>query len=146
MRKTTLSAILLVGGSAMLGACGGGSLFNRDRPDEFAVQRQAPLVVPPDFALVPPAPGAPRPADTTASQQALDTMFGGTAPRSGVESSALDKAGAADPGIRSDVGDPQTNTVDKAGATRAIVSAPQGDGREAQAVIPPAGATAASGS
>ncbi|MGB3739561.1 MAG: DUF3035 domain-containing protein, partial [Pontixanthobacter sp.] len=49
MRK--LSTILcLAGTSAMLAACGsGGGILGRDRPDEFAVQRQAPLVVPPDF-------------------------------------------------------------------------------------------------
>ncbi len=140
MRKTTLSAIVLFAGSTLLASCGGGGLFNRDRPDEFAVQRQAPLLIPPDFNLVPPAPGAPRPAEGTASQQALDAMFGGTAPRSSIETSALDRAGTADPGIRSQVGDPQTNTVDKASVTRAIVAAPQGDGREAQAVIPGAGA------
>jgi hypothetical protein len=136
MRKTTISAILLLAGGSLLAACGGGGIFNRERPDEFAVQRQAPLVVPPDFNLVPPAPGAPRPAEGTASQQALDAMFGGSAPRSSVETSALDRAGTADPGIRSAVGDAQTNTVDKASVTRAIVAAPQGDGREAQAVIP----------
>ncbi len=136
MRKTTISTISLIGGAVLLASCGGGGVFNRDRPDEFAVQRQAPLVVPPDFNLVPPAPGAPRPADGTASQQALDAMFGGTAPRSSVETSALDHAGSADPGIRSDVGDPQTHTVDKGAITRNIISAPQGDGREAQAVIP----------
>ena len=138
MRKN-LTAIVLIAGSTLLASCGGGGgLFNRDRPDEFAVQRQAPLIVPPDFSLVPPAPGAPRPAEGTASQQALDALFGGTAPRSSVETSAIDRAGSADAGIRSAVGDPKTNTVDKGTTTRAIVSAPQGDGREAQAVIPTA--------
>ena len=39
-------------------------------------------------------------------------------------------------GIRSAVGDAQTNTVDKGALTRTIISAPQGDGREAQAAIP----------
>jgi hypothetical protein len=136
MRKTTLSAIVLLAGGTLLASCGSSGIFNRERPDEFAVQRQAPLVVPPDFNLVPPAPGAPRPAEGTASQQALDAMFGGTAPRSSVETSALDRAGTADPSIRSQVGDARTNTVDKGSITRAIVAAPQGDGREAQAVIP----------
>lgn len=135
MRKTT-TMILLAAGAAMLAGCGGGGVFNRDRPDEFAVQRQAPLVVPPDFNLVPPAPGAPRPAEGTASQQALDALFGGSAPRSSVETSALDRAGAADPSIRSTIGDSNTNTVAKGAVTRSIISAPQGDGREAQAVIP----------
>jgi hypothetical protein len=63
MRKAA-TLCLLVSGAGLLSACGaGGSLFNRVRPDEFAVTRQAPLVVPPDFALTPPNPGAPRPQD-----------------------------------------------------------------------------------
>ncbi|MFZ9395815.1 MAG: DUF3035 domain-containing protein [Erythrobacter sp.] len=128
--------ILLIATSAMLAGCGGTGIFNRERPDEFAVQRQAPLVVPPDFNLVPPAPGAPRPAEGTASEQALQALFGGPAPRSAVETSALDRAGAAAPGIRSSVGDPNTNTVAKGGVTRDIVAAPEGDGASAQAVIP----------
>jgi hypothetical protein len=135
MRKLTTTLLLAAGGAALAG-CGSTGLFDRERPDEFAVQRQAPLVVPPDFNLVPPAPGAPRPTDDTASQQALDALFGGPAPRSGVETSALDQAGTAAPGIRSQVGDAGTHTVDKGSVTRNIITAPQGDGREAQAVIP----------
>ncbi|NVE95474.1 DUF3035 domain-containing protein [Altererythrobacter lutimaris] len=134
--RTAKSAILLAAASSVLASCGGGGFLNRDRPDEFAVQRQAPLVVPPDFNLVPPAPGAPRPADGTASEQALEALFGGPAPRSSVETSALDRAGAAAPGIRSQVGDPDTNTVAKGSTTRDIIAAPEGDGQFAQAVIP----------
>ena len=138
MRPTTrnFTTILLAAGAALLAGCGSTGLMDRDRPDEFAVQRQAPLVVPPDFNLVPPEPGAPRPADATSSQQALDALFGGPAPRSGVETSAIDQAGSAAPGIRSQVGDADTHTVDKGATTRNIIAAPQGDGREAQAVIP----------
>jgi hypothetical protein len=133
-----ISTLILLGGaSAMLAACGSsGGVLGRDRPDEFAVQRQAPLVVPPDFNLVPPAPGAPRPSEGTAAEQALDALFGGKAPRSQVETSALDRAGAAEPGIRTTVGDPGTNTVAKGSVTRDIVAAPEGDGQFAQAVIP----------
>lgn len=134
--KKTSSLILLVSGSAMLAACGGGGFLNRERPDEFAVQRQAPLVVPPDFGLNPPAPGAPRPSEETASEQALEALFGGPAPRSSVESAALSRAGDARPGIRSAVGDPGTNTVAKGRVTRDIIAAPEGDGQAAQAVIP----------
>ena len=127
---------LLVGAGAMLAGCGSSGFLSRERPDEFAVQRQAPLVVPPDFNLVPPDAGAPRPAEGTASQQALEAIFGGPAPRSPTETSMLDRAGTAAPGIRSQVGDPQTNTVAKGALTRDIVAAPQGDGQAAQAVIP----------
>ena len=136
MRKTT-TFILLGATSAMLAACGaGGGILGRERPDEFAVQRQAPLVVPPDFNLVPPAPGAPRPSEGTASEQALEVLFGGPATRSAVETSALDRAGAAAPGIRSSVGDPGTNTVAKGRITRDIIAAPEGDGANSQAIIP----------
>jgi len=136
MRKA--ATICLLGLTAtLLGACSqGGSMFNRIRPDEFAVTRQAPLVVPPDFALMPPNPGAPRPQDVDSSKQALDALFGGTAPRSTIESDALGKAGASAVGIRSVVGDPATKTVAKGAAVRDLLAAPEGDGREAQASIP----------
>lgn len=134
MRKTPAALLILTAASAALAGCGGsGSLFNRDRPDEFAVQRQAPLVVPPDFSLTPPAPGAPRPADRTTQQQTLEALFGGPAARSGVESNAISRAGTSAPSIRSTVGDPATNTVAKGDVTRDILAAPQGDGQAAQA-------------
>ncbi|MXO60592.1 DUF3035 domain-containing protein [Altererythrobacter salegens] len=126
----------VTGLAALLSGCGGGGILGRDRPDEFAVQRQAPLVIPPDFALVPPQPGAPRPAEGTASQQALEALFGGSAPRSAVETSAIDRAGESAPGIRSSVGDPTTFTVDKGTTTQSIIGAPEGDGQAASAVIP----------
>ena len=136
MRKVT-QLVTVAAGAACLASCGaGGGVFNRDRPDEFAVQRQTPLVVPPDFSLTPPQPGAPRPAEGTASQQALDALFGGPAPRSAIETSALERAGTAEPGIRTVVGDPATNIVDKGATTRTIIAAPEGDGAEARAVIP----------
>ncbi|MEO0690973.1 MAG: DUF3035 domain-containing protein [Pseudomonadota bacterium] len=130
------TALLLAGAAASLAACGGGGVFNRDRPDEFAVQRQAPLVVPPDFSLTPPAPGAPRPTQGTASEQALEALFGGPQERSDIEKITLDRAGSAAPGIRSVVGDPATSTVAKGRTTRDIIAAPQGDGATASTVIP----------
>jgi hypothetical protein len=134
---TKFAQFALIGATAaLLGGCGGGGILERERPDEFAVQRQAPLVVPPDFNLVPPAPGAPRPSEGTASEQALEALFGGPQARSEVETSLLDRAGRAAPGIRSAVGDPATNTVAKGRVTRDIIAAPQGDGQAAQAVIP----------
>lgn len=127
-------AMLTLAGAALLGGCGSTGLLNRERPDEFAVQRQAPLVVPPDFALVPPAPGAPRPTEGTAAQQALEALFGAPE-RSAVETSALRLMGESEVGIRSTVGDPLTHTVDKGTTTQAIIAAPEGDGQAARAVI-----------
>jgi len=129
------SAILLAAIGLGLASCGGGGIFNRERPDEFAVQRQAPLVVPPDFSLTPPAPGAPRPAEGTAADQALEALFG-KQERSEIEKITLDRAGRAATGIRSIAGDPQTNTVAKGRVTRDIIAAPQGDGATASTLIP----------
>ena len=137
MPKVT-KIVFVASGAALLASCGGTNVANRERPDEFAVQRQAPLVIPPDFSLVPPSPGAPRPQETSPSSQAIDALFGGSAPRSAGENAALDAAGrtSADPGARSTVGSPDTNVVDKGSTTRDIVAAPEGNGREASASTP----------
>ena len=71
-----------------------------------------------------------------AQSQAIEALFGGPAPRSAVETSALNRAGTADPGIRSAVGSPTTFTVDKGTTTQAILAAPEGDGQAASASIP----------
>lgn len=134
MRKSTIAFSLI--SLASLSACGSSGLFDRDRPDEFAVSRQPPLVIPPDFTLAPPRPGEPRPQTGTVQQQTLEAMFGGPQARSVTESAIVGQAGSADAGIRSSVGDPDTFTVDKGGVTRDIIAAPEGDGRDAQATIP----------
>ena len=134
MRKIT-ALVLVAAASTMLSACGGGGLFNRDRPDEFAVQRQTPLVVPPDFALTPPGQGDPRPVDRGLQQQTLDVLFGGPSQRSDVERDTISRAGESAAGIRSSVGDFNTKTVAKGSVTRDILAAPEGDGREAQTAI-----------
>ena len=133
MRKSVpilagLACVVLLSGCAKSG-------YNRARPDEFAVARQAPLVVPPDFNLVPPQPGTARPQDNATQAQTLDALFGGNTQRSAAENGVVSQAGgdAADAGIRSSVGDPSTNVVDKGATTRDIVAAPEGDGQDARA-------------
>ena len=133
--KKTASILVLGAASLLLAACGSSGILGRARPDEFAVQRQAPLIVPPDFALTPPQPGAPRPAEQTAQQQAEEALFGAPAARSDVEKNTLSRAGSSAPGIRSMVGDPGTNTVAKGSVTRDIIAAPEGDAREAQTSV-----------
>ncbi|HEX5264720.1 MAG TPA: DUF3035 domain-containing protein [Phenylobacterium sp.] len=73
-------------------------------PDEFRVVTKAPLVVPPDFALRPPAPGKPRPQELQPESAARTALLGareGEA-RSDGEKLLVAKAGAekADPLIR----------------------------------------------
>lgn len=50
--------------------------LNRAMPDESVVVDRAPLVVPPDFTLRPPQPGAPRPQETAATAQAETAVLG----------------------------------------------------------------------
>ncbi len=137
MRITKLA--LAAAASALLAGCasGGGGLFGRNAPDEFAVARNAPLVVPPDFALTPPRPGEAAPA-TDSRAQAIQTLFGGPAPRSAAERQVLQETNAtnAAPGARSVVGDPGTTVVDKGPTTQTILAVPEGDGQEARTSTP----------
>ncbi|MBS0361264.1 MAG: DUF3035 domain-containing protein [Proteobacteria bacterium] len=78
--------------------------MNKVTPDEFRVVTKAPLVVPPDFALRPPAPGKPRPQELQPESAARTALLGqqeGEA-RSEGEKLLVAKAGAekADPLIR----------------------------------------------
>lgn len=120
----------------LLSGCGSmGNILGGNQASATSVGRAAPLVVPPDFALEPTAASVIRP--TEAGQgQVLEALFGGVAPRSAAERAISTTPGTAELGIRSSVGDPQTNTVNKGSVTRDIISAPEGDGQTAQAVIP----------
>jgi hypothetical protein len=73
-------------------------------PDEFRVVTKAPLVVPPEFALRPPAPGEPRPQELAPESAARTALLGRAQAVSRTEGEQLlaSKAGAptADPLIR----------------------------------------------
>ncbi|WP_419956678.1 DUF3035 domain-containing protein [Novosphingobium rhizovicinum] len=135
MSKLVKMSVVAGTAAIVLSGCSSGGLFNRGRPDEFAVQRQTPLVVPPDFSLTPPQQGEPRPAEATLQGQTLDALFGGPSARSDIESNTLSLAGTAAPSIRSTVGDLATHNVAKGPITRQILAAPEGDGRDAQVAI-----------
>lgn len=134
MRKMVPIACGLVLAAGLAGCAGSKGIGGG--PNEFEVAREAPLVIPPDFTLKPPQPGAARPQEADPSREALAAMFGGPAARSAGEAAALDAAGqdAADPGIRSEVGDPDTKVVNMGSTTRDIEAAPAGDGQEASTV------------
>ncbi|PZN92688.1 MAG: DUF3035 domain-containing protein [Alphaproteobacteria bacterium] len=122
--------ILVICGAAMaLAACGKSGLAAHNAPDELAISRNAPLVVPQDFALTPPRPGAPRAAGQDAQGAAMEALFGPgvrVPPKSAAEQQLLDRAGAAatDPAIRSQAGDPKTPTVNKGAFLRELMDAP----------------------
>ena len=117
-QKMTLRLLMASGLVLGLAACSG---FNeqlgltKQSPDEFRVVSRAPLTLPPDYALRPPAPGTPRPQEGTPTQQAERAVFRNAAGPSGLptqtainpdlspgERSLLSAAGAAnaDPNIR----------------------------------------------
>jgi hypothetical protein len=78
--------------------------MNKVTPDEFRVVTKAPLVVPPDFALRPPAPGKPRPQELQPESAARTALLGAREGETRDEGEKLlvAKAGAekADPLIR----------------------------------------------
>lgn len=132
MRK--LAPALLIAATALTGGCA--SLTGRHgNADEFAVTRNAPLIIPPDYTLAPPIAGTAGLTAGEAQQQAIDTLFGGPAPRSNAETSLLDSAGRDDApiGIRSTAWDPDTRIVDKGAATLTILAAPVADSTIASA-------------
>jgi Protein of unknown function (DUF3035) len=76
-RSLVASCIVWLGGASLLSGCTDiKQMIGMDQamPDEFAVESRAPLTVPPDFDLRPPEPGAPRPQEKTAEQQAEQAM------------------------------------------------------------------------
>ena len=120
MRKA-FSALALAAALAASGC----AIGKTKTPDEFAVARNAPLIIPPDFNLAPPVAGTGGITPSDAQQQAIDALFGGPAPRSAGETSMLDAAGRNDAqlGIRSQVWDPNTRLVDKGPTTVQILTA-----------------------
>jgi hypothetical protein len=118
MRKS-LTALVVIAGVAT-----GGCAHRSAGAEEFAVVRNAPLIVPPDFNLAPPVTGTSGLTPSEAQQQAVDVLFGGPAPRSQAEMSLLDLANRdmAQVGIRSTVWDPDTRIVDKGRTTLQILS------------------------
>ena len=122
MRKVITAAVLL---SAVATA---GCATRGRAPDEFAVARNAPLVVPPDFNLAPPVAGTAGLTPGEAQQQAIDTLFGGPVVRSPGETSMLEAAHREDSalGIRSSLTNPDTRIVDKGPATVTLLQAQPG--------------------
>ncbi|MHA7872118.1 MAG: DUF3035 domain-containing protein [Hyphococcus sp.] len=104
MKRGSLMCLALLMATAT-GGCGINRAFgNKQAPDEFAIAKKAPLVVPPDFALAPPRPGESRPQELSPSERAQQVLLGdaNAAPPTAGEQLLLQKAGAlgVDPGIR----------------------------------------------
>jgi hypothetical protein len=94
-------------GASGLGGCQSASHalgLSKVTPDEFRVVTKAPLTLPPDYALRPPAPGEPRPQELQPESAARTALIGQRSAevRSDGEKLLVTKAGGdkADPLIR----------------------------------------------
>ena len=91
------SALVLTGCNTIRQGVG----LERVTPDEFRVVSMAPLTVPPEYGLRPPAPGQPRPAELAPESAARQILLGQrqAVTRSAGEESLVAAAGAgqADP-------------------------------------------------
>lgn len=102
-----------LGGVALMAvaACGNTTVqeqlgLGRRAPDEFQVVRRAPLIIPPDYSLRPPEPGAPGPQEQDPSTSA-EALLTGQAPARPVGTQSTGEAAllasspvAPEPGIR----------------------------------------------
>jgi hypothetical protein len=102
-----VAAIALIGGAAALSGCQSASHalgLAKVTPDEFRVVSKAPLTLPPDYALRPPAPGEPRAQELEPQSAAREALIGQRQAevRSDGEKLLVAKAGGdkADPLIR----------------------------------------------
>ena len=120
MKFTRVAAAALILGACGLAGCDSASRafgLSKVTPDEFRVVTKAPLTLPPDYSLRPPAPGEPRPQELqpeSAARQALEGQRQGDV-RSDGERLFVAKAGAdrADPLIRYVVDDEFGNLAHK---------------------------------
>ena len=107
MKFESVLAVGLMCGAAALAGCSSASRafgISKVTPDEFRVVTKAPLVLPPDYSLRPPAPGEPRPQELQPESAARQALEGEreAGVRSDGEKMFVQRAGAdkADPLIR----------------------------------------------
>jgi len=97
--------------------------WDKATPDEFRVVTRAPLTLPPDFGLRPPAPGAARPQEQSPQEAARAAIFG---PERGTGTSAA----AANPALSAS----EQALLSRTGADRADAAIRDTIEREAQSL------------
>ncbi|WP_300376008.1 DUF3035 domain-containing protein [Henriciella sp.] len=126
LTMTAMGALLAAGGCSMFGNSGPSG------PDEFRVVTKAPLSVPPEYSLRPPAAGTSVPAEADPSRAPVSAAFGTSigADASAVERALVSAAGAnaVSPTIRSVVDYEQSGTVRKSREDADQIIGYRGDG------------------
>ncbi|MBI1238860.1 MAG: DUF3035 domain-containing protein [Alphaproteobacteria bacterium] len=79
--------------------------MSKNAPDEFAVVTKAPLIIPPDYSLRPPQPGAPPARETSPTERARQALVPGAADGTETQGQAalLSRVGPAEDDIRAKV-------------------------------------------
>jgi hypothetical protein len=117
-------ASLLLAATLALGACADTRKaigWEKSTPDEFRVVSRAPLTLPPDFGLRPPAPGTTRPQESSPQESARAAVFGAERPANAAASNAALSAG-------------ERQLLGRAGAERADASIRDTIDRETQSL------------
>ena len=112
--------------------------MTKQPPDEFAVvASKAPLVVPPDFTLRPPRPGAPRPQEPQPAEAARNALVASAQPDSRGRTLTA-QPGAAGPQQFASVG-PAAGPIAFGGAPPPVTAAPAGPSQGEKALLGHAG-------
>ncbi|HEV2364250.1 MAG TPA: DUF3035 domain-containing protein [Caulobacteraceae bacterium] len=120
VRDKVVAALVLTAAAGILASCQSASRalgMSKISPNEFLVVSKAPLVLPPDYSLRPPAPGEPRPQELEPESAARQALLGQSenAIQDEGERLLVSKAGGdkADPLIRYVVDDQFGNLAHK---------------------------------
>lgn len=104
-RRGALAPLVLIAAAGALAGCGTTIQdtfgMGKRSPDEFQVVRRAPLVLPPDYKLRPPEPGATSPHQSTPSEQAREILTGRPAD-TGTGRSAIEQQLLAGSGVQAE--------------------------------------------
>lgn len=127
-KNMTRSAVCLVLAAPLM-ACGGSDKggpidmgYSKNVPNEFNVVRRPPLILPPQFNLIPPASTSARPATPTGAELARLIVLPNAPqePMSKLEQSLVDKAArgqAFGNGVREQLGNTANGTVSEEAST-----------------------------
>ena len=119
---------LLVGALAMAGGCSSfkdAMGISKHPPDEFAVVTKTPLIVPPEYNLMPPKPSVEQPRDADPQAEAIQALFPDhkVSPPSASEAMLIKKSGAGDASsnIRTKVGGESTEISERGADTAKVL-------------------------
>lgn len=117
-----LGCLLVVGalGSVVLSGCGGGETvqqavgYDQSGPDEMAVIKRPPLILPPDYNLRPPRPGEQTATSSETSEAARQVLVG---PSAAAEGEAATSSDARELLVNGPSGETTETSADRAAST-----------------------------